>query len=161
MVSHKIALISILFIFSGLFAQEIEIVADNFFADEIKKQSILSGNVFVKKSNLDTLKSDKITIYFDDNKQPLRYIATGNVKFEILIDNNKYNGHGDKLTYISANKKYILEGSAWISDIKTKREVFGDEITINQLEGKYEVKSLESNKTQSKKPVKFIFKVKE
>ena len=90
-----------------LFAEQVEVTADNFFADEIKLQSVLTGNVKVKKGSFDTLNSDKITIYFDKEKQPTKYIATGNAKFKILINESHYNGKGDILTY-EPKLKFIL-----------------------------------------------------
>ena len=142
-----------------LFAEQVEVTADNFFADEIKLQSILTGNVKVKKGSFDTLNSDKITIYFDKNKQPTKYIATGNAKFKILINESHYNGKGDILTYEPKTEIYTLKGNAWIEEVETKREVFGDIITINQLSGKYEVNRDRSNKKLDKKPAKLIFKI--
>lgn len=142
-----------------LFAEQVEVTADNFFADEIKLQSVLTGNVKVKKGSFDTLNSDKITIYFDKNKQPIKYIATGNAKFKILINESHYNGKGDILTYEPKTEIYTLKGNAWIEEVETKREVFGDIITINQLSGKYEVNSYRSSKKMDKKPAKLIFKI--
>lgn len=142
-----------------LFAEQVEVTADNFFADEIKLQSVLTGNVKVKKGSFDTLNSDKITIYFDKNKQPTKYIATGNAKFKILINESHYNGKGDILTYEPKTEIYTLKGNAWIEEVETKREVFGDIITINQLNGKYEVNSDRLSKKLDKKPAKLIFKI--
>lgn len=142
-----------------LFAEQVEVTADNFFADEVKLQSILTGNVKVKKGSFDTLNSDKITIYFDKNKQPTKYIATGNAKFKISINESHYNGKGDVLTYEPKTEIYTLKGNAWIEEVETKREIFGDIITINQLSGKYEVNSDRSSKKLDKKPAKLIFKI--
>lgn len=157
---YSMFLIAALPFFVGhIFAEQVEVTADDFFADEIKLQSILTGNVHVKKGKFDTLNSDKITIYFDKEKQPTKYIATGNARFKILINENHYNGKGDVLTYEPATEVYTLKGNAWIEEVQTKREVFGDIITINQLDGKYEVNSDRSSKTPDKKPAKLIFQV--
>ncbi|QOQ87358.1 LptA/OstA family protein [Campylobacter corcagiensis] len=144
-----------------IFAEKVEVTADNFFADEVKLISVLTGNVHVKKGSYDTLDSNKITIYFDKNKQPIKYEATDNARFKILINESHYNGKGDKLTYIPAEDKYILTGNAWIEEVETKREVFGDIITISQLDGKYEVDSFRDSKNKDKKPARLIFHVEE
>lgn len=148
-----------LFFTASLFAEKVEVTADNFFADEIKLVSVLTGNVHVKKGSYDTLDSNKITIYFNKDKQPTKYEATDNARFKILINESHYNGKGDKLTYIPAEDKYILSGNAWIEEVETKREVFGDIITISQLDGKYEVDSFRDSKNQDKKPARLIFHV--
>ena len=65
--------------------EQVEVTADNFFADEIKQISVLTGNVRIKKGAYDTLNSDKVTIYFDAKRQPTKYVATGNANFKILL----------------------------------------------------------------------------
>lgn len=142
-----------------LFAEQVEVTADNFLADEIKLESILTGNVYVKKGAYDTLESDKIVIYFNEKKEPIKYVATGNARFKILINKSHYNGKGNELTYLPLEDKYILTGNAWIEEVETKREVFGDIITVNQLNGKYEVDSFRDRKTPEKKPARLIFQI--
>ncbi|NLK66803.1 MAG: lipopolysaccharide transport periplasmic protein LptA [Campylobacteraceae bacterium] len=149
----------LVFLALPLFAEQVVVTADNFFADEIKLESVLTGNVNVKKGSFDTLDSDKITIYFDAEKQPTKYIATGNARFKILINESHYNGKGDELTYIPNEDRYILTGNAWIEEVETKREVFGDIIRISQLDGKYEVESFRNRQAPDKKPARLIFQV--
>ena len=76
-----------------------------------------------------------------------------------MINESHYNGKGDILTYEPKTEIYTLKGNAWIEEVETKREVFGDIITINQLNGKYEVNSDRSSKKIDKKPAKLIFKI--
>ncbi|CZE49246.1 LptA/OstA family protein [Campylobacter geochelonis] len=144
---------------STLLAEQVEVTADNFFADEVKQVSVLTGNVHVKKGAYDTLDSNKLTIYFDKNRQPTKYVASDNARFKILINNSHYNGKGDTLTYEPLAQTYLLSGNAYINEVETKREVFGDKITINQLSGKYEVQSFKDEKNKEKKPAKLIFQI--
>ncbi|PSM51826.1 lipooligosaccharide transport system, periplasmic component LptA [Campylobacter blaseri] len=163
MVFNKTRLIKFLFFILilslGLNAEQVEVTADNFFADEIKLESVLTGNVKMKKGSFDTLNSDKFFIYFDKDKNPLKYKATGNARFNIMINNSEYKGKGDILTYDPNTNIYTLEGNAYINEITTKREVFGDKITISQDNGKYEVESSRSSKNPSKKPARLIFQI--
>lgn len=142
-----------------LFAEQVEVTADNFMADEIKLESVLTGNVHVKKGSYDTLDSDKIIIHFDKDRQPTKYVASGNARFKILINESQYNGKGSELTYLPKEDKYILTGNAWIEEVQTKREVFGDIISISQLDGKYEVESFRDRKSPDKKPARLIFQI--
>ena len=55
-----------------LLAEQVEVTADKFFADEKKKISVFEGNVKVVKQS-DKLLAQKVLIEFDDKKQPLQH----------------------------------------------------------------------------------------
>ncbi|MBQ7270673.1 MAG: lipopolysaccharide transport periplasmic protein LptA [Campylobacter sp.] len=150
---------AVAFILASLFAnasEKVEVTADNFFADEVKQISILTGNVTIKKGDYDTLKSDKLTITFDKNRQPTKYTATGNANFKILLNGKHYDGKGGVLTYTPTNETYTLENSAYLHESESKKEVFGDKIVVNREKGTYEVKS---GSGAEKKPIRLIFQV--
>ena len=150
---------AVAFILASLFAnasEKVEVTADNFFADEVKQISILTGNVTIKKGDYDTLKSDKLTITFDKNRQPIKYTATGNANFKILLNGKHYDGKGGVLTYTPTNETYTLENSAYLHESESKKEVFGDKIVVNREKGTYEVKS---GSGAEKKPIRLIFQV--
>ena len=150
---------AVAFFLASLFAnasEKVEVTADNFFADEVKQISILTGNVTIKKGDYDTLKSDKLTITFDKNKQPTKYTATGNANFKILLNGKHYDGKGGVLTYTPTNETYTLENSAYLHESESKKEVFGDKIVVNREKGTYEVKS---GSGAEKKPIRLIFQV--
>ncbi|WP_442868046.1 lipopolysaccharide transport periplasmic protein LptA [Campylobacter sp. JMF_08 NE1] len=136
----------------------VEVTADNFFADEVKQISTLTGNVKIKKGSYDTLTSDKVTIYFDAKKQPTKYVATGNAKFKVLVNDKHYDGQGAVLTYTPGAETYTLEGNAHLHETETKKEVFGEQIVVNRTKGTYEVKSAPGGGA-GKKPVRLIFQV--
>ena len=83
MFSRKIILFFLFSVFVN--ADTVNVTADNFFADENKLISILTGNVILKKGDYDTLKADKLTIYFDKEKNPIKYVATGNTSFNAIL----------------------------------------------------------------------------
>lgn len=162
MVSNKRSKFYKLTAFLAVFAlnlsagEKVEVTADEFFADEVKQISILTGNVTIKKGDYDTLKSDKLTITFDKNKQPTKYTATGNANFKILLNGKHYDGKGGVLTYTPTNETYTLENSAYLHESESKKEVFGDKIVVNRTKGTYEVKS---GSGAEKKPIRLIFQV--
>lgn len=149
----KIVLLS-LGLTSFLLAAQVEIVADKFFADEKKKISVFEGNVKVTKES-DKITAKKITVEFDDKKQPIRYIATGDAKANLIMNQKKYYGEAEKMTYEPQKSLYTLEKKAFLHEIDTDRKVYGDFVRVNQASGHYEVDSKNSA------PVKFIFKVEE
>jgi len=136
----------------ALIAAEVEITADKFFADEKKKISIFEGNVKVVKEG-DKITAKKITIDFDDKKQPIRYIATGDAKANLTMNQKKYYGEAEKMTYEPNKSLYTLEKKAFLHELDTDKKVYGDFIRVDQISGHYEVDGKGTG------PVKFIFKV--
>ncbi len=137
---------------SLMFAENVEITSKHFEADEAKLISKFSGNVKVTKG-YDTINSDNLVIYFDKNRKPTKYIATGKARFRLILNKKHYAGKANKIIYNPLKKYYRFIGNAFLQDIDTDKKIYGDDITIDQLNGKYDVKS------DGNKPVKFIFKV--
>jgi lipopolysaccharide export system protein LptA len=135
-------------------AQKVEISADSFEADEKRKISILKGNVLLKKG-ADVIHADKLTISFDAKNHPIKYHATGNIKFEIYTNQQDFQGHANSLLYDPKTLKYELSGNAYIHEKKQHSELYGEFIMIDRVSGKSSIKG------SKKRPVKFIFEVKE
>ncbi|WP_169777557.1 lipopolysaccharide transport periplasmic protein LptA [Campylobacter mucosalis] len=133
--------------------EQVQIVADSFFADENKQISEFNGNVKINKGNFDELVAKNVVVHFDKNRQPTKYIATGDAKFKVLIKQKHYNGNAEVLIYEPATQTYTLTKDAHLHEIDTDKHIYGEKIVINQLSGTYNVNSDE------KKPVKFIFQV--
>jgi len=145
-------LIGILMLTVCLNASEVEVTADKFFADEIKKISVFTGNVHVVKDK-DELKADKVVIEFDDKKQPVRYTATGKAEVRMSIKGKRYYGKGEVLIYEPKLLKYTIKKNAFLQELDTNKKVYGENIYVDQSKGHYEVDS------KKNKPVKFIFKI--
>lgn len=143
---------SILFLVGSLYAANVEVVANKFFADEQKQISVFSGDVVVTKES-DKLVANKVTINFDKKRQPLKYTAEGDAKVNLLINEKKYFASANTMIYYPTKDEYELIGNAFLHEILTDKKVYGDKIFVNQLTGRYEVDS------KGKKPVKFIFQV--
>lgn len=147
-------LVTMLSMVAVLNAEMVEVVADKFFADEIKQVTEFSGNVVVTK-NKDKLIANKVVINFDDKKQPLRYIATGDVKVDLLMKEKEYFGSAETMIYDPIKDQYTLVENAFLHEKLTNKKVYGNRIWVDQSTGRYEVDS------DGQKPVKFIFKVEE
>ena len=135
-----------------LLAEKVEITSTFMEAENAKKEVHFIGNAKVKKLN-DWLHADKIIVYFDENNETKRYDALGNVTFEFKDEKKFYKGSANKVTYHPTKSLYILTGKAVINDLLNKRNVKGDEITLDMLTGKTDVTG------SKKKPVKFIFEM--
>lgn len=133
-------------------AQNVEVTADKFSANEITGRSEFAGNVTVKKGE-DVLKADKLVIFFNKKRKPTKYEAVGNATLDIKIDKKNYYAQGDKLVYEPQSKLYKIDGNAFLFDKTTNKKVYGNFIKVDQNKGLYEVES------RKNKPVKFIFQV--
>ena len=148
------SLLVILGLVSVLSAEMVEVVADKFYADEIKQITEFKGNVIVTKGK-DKLVAKKVIINFDKNRQPLKYTAIGDVKIDIMMNEKVYFGEAETMIYNPIKDQYTLIKDAFLHEKVTNKKVYGDKIFVNQTTGRYEVES------DGKKPVKFIFKVEE
>jgi len=137
-----------------LSAQTVEIVADKFFADEIKQVTEFTGNVVITKGK-DKLVAKKVVINFDKQRQPLKYVATGDVAIDMVVDDKVYFAKAQTAVYDPIKSEYTLIKDAFLHERVTNKKIYGDKIFVNQVTGRYEVES------DGKKPVKFIFKVEE
>lgn len=147
-------LVTMLSMVAVLSAETVEVVADTFFADEVKQVTEFSGHVVVTKSK-DKLVANKVVINFDEKRQPLKYIATGDVKIDLIMKEKEYFGSAQTMIYDPIKDQYTLVKSAFLHEKVTNKKVYGNRIWVDQKTGRYEVDS------DGKKPVKFIFKVEE
>ncbi|MCD8213027.1 MAG: lipopolysaccharide transport periplasmic protein LptA [Campylobacter sp.] len=139
--------------FMALYAEQVEITSNDFFADENKQISEFNGNVHVKKGAYDELLANKVVVHFDAKRQPVKYVATGNARAKIAMKDKHYDGKGDTLTYEPAKQTYTVTGNGHLHEVESDKNVYGEKIVINQSNGTYNVNS------DDKKPVKFIFQI--
>lgn len=129
-------------------AEEIRVSADSFFADENKFYSILTGNVVVNKGDFDTLKAEQIEIFFNQDKQPIKYRATKNVTFKILLKDKHYDGSGNELIYEPLQDRYTIVGNAYLHEVEEDKKVYGDKIVADQKSGTYQVDAKKGAQTK-------------
>jgi len=144
----------LLFFLSLLQAEKVEISADSFEADKQQMRSMLTGNVLLKKGE-DIVHAQKLTILFDKNNRPKSYHASGGVTFSISTQNQSFDGHAQKLLYIPSSQQYEISGKAYIHEKIQNSKLYGETIMIDRISGKSTIKG------SKKKPIKFIFQVKE
>ena len=154
----KYFLIFLMFItLSFASSNKLIIDATNFETDDLKGVTIFSGNVKLQKDK-DKLNSQKLEVFMEPKAQrktneAIKYIATGNVDFEIHIKEKVYKGKGDKLIYIPKSQEYTISGNGYVKELTEEKELFGNNIFINQLTGNAKVEGSEE------KPVRFIINV--
>ncbi|MBE0496571.1 MAG: lipopolysaccharide transport periplasmic protein LptA [Campylobacterales bacterium] len=135
-----------------LLAEQVEVIADKFNATEAAQKAVFTGNVKVTKGT-DVLTSDVLTIFFNAQKEPLKYEASGNAKGNITMNAIRYFAKGKLLTYDPNALVYTVQGDGFLHEIETDRKVYGELITVDQTTGSYAVDS------KPNEPVKFIFQM--
>ena len=132
------------------YAEKVEIISDDMYAENIKKEIHFLGNVKIKQLE-NWIDADKVIVYFNENNETNKYEALGNVKFEFKDVKNHYKGSTNTLVYLPIESKYTLTGKAMIDDIANKRHINGNKIILDMISGNAKVHG------SKKKPVKFIF----
>jgi len=151
----KQILIFIVLLNTLLLSQELKITSNLFNGDEASGISIFTGNVNIIKKN-DELNASKVTIYTDENKQPIKFIAVGDVSFVIETKvGAKYEGVANKVIYFPKEKEYHFFKNVHLKQINEKKEILGDEVILKTIEGKAYAKGI------IKEPVIMIFNMAE
>lgn len=150
------SLIMAVSLFAGglIYAEQLEVTADKFTHIEKENKAIFEGDAHAVngKSRVD---ADRFVIYLDKNNKAKEYHAEGNVRFEIVKPDQHVKGKSDNLIYNVEKETYLLKGHAQIKDLLNGREMSGDEVFLDNL--KKEAKA----ESRHKKPVKFIFQMKD
>lgn len=107
----------------------IDIVAQNF--KSVGNTTTITGNVNIKKGK-DTLFSDKVIVYTDAARKPLKYEAIGNVRFTIITtDKRELKGKANRLIYNVKKNEYRLYDNAFVEEIGKPNVLHGDEIVLS------------------------------
>jgi len=138
-----------------LFAEELKITSQKFRYDSNKMSSVFIGNVHAQKGS-DNIYADKLIVYFNKEKKPIKLEALGNVKFKLSMDKNStYEGKCNQLFYFIKSGDLLLIGNAFIKKIQTNESISGEKIKINRITKNVEVIGSKN------KPVNIILKVNE
>jgi len=138
---------------SFIFADMLHITSKKFYYDSKHLRSIFIDDVNATRGK-DNILSDKMIVYFNKNKKPVKFEAIGRVKFILNDENVTYKGHSDKLIYNFFTTDVFLIGNAFVKKLQTNESIKGDKIKLNRNNKTIEVKG-------TKKPVNIIIKVNE
>ena len=149
-----VALATFLF---GNTTEQLIIDAKNFETDDSRGVSIFTGNVKLKMAK-DRLNSQKLEVFMKPNsqgksKEPLKYIATGDVSFTVFSNGKHYKGKGSKVIYNPKKLEYTIIGKGYLNEVTENRELYGEKIFINQETGSARVSGTDN------KPVRFILNI--
>jgi len=139
---------------------QLVIDAEQFESFDAKGFSIFTGNVKMTKIK-DKLDSDILEVYMTPIKKGekkkkrvvLKYIAIGNVSFEIFTKDKHYKGRGEKVIYKPTILEYEIIGKGSIKELTEDKTLIGDRIILNQTTGESKVSGSKN------KPVRFIMQI--
>lgn len=120
----------------SLSAEQVKIIADSFSGNEKKGITTFTGNVRITKGS-DELNASKVIVHTDKERNPIKYIADGNVSFYIdLPDNNAtYKGDAHKVVYFPIKQEYQFYTNVHLYQVGTNRKIFGEEVILNTVDG--------------------------
>ncbi len=150
-------LVSIVFLFANS-EDKLIIDSNNFESDDSKGIAIFTGDVKMIRIK-DKLNANKVEVYLntptEQNKkrEATKYVATGNVSFEIFTALKHYEGKGDKVIYLPQKLQYEIIGNGYLKDMTEDKTLIGETIFIDQTSGNATVKGSKD------KPVRFILNI--
>jgi len=149
---QKITLLFFIFFIQQLFADKIDIKAEHFYASDINKVAYFEGNAQIYQGK-NQFFSDKIVVYFNDNKKATKYEAIGNVRFDITEKGIHYKGKAEKITYAPNDSKYYFSGDVVLEDLTNNRKIEAEIISLDLKTGLADIKG------DKEKPVYFRFEI--
>lgn len=149
----RLLLILTFLLTSSLFSEELRIKANQFDGDEKAGISVFKGDVNIIKEK-DEINASTITIYTDEDNEPTKFVAVGDVSFTIETDEGAvYSGVAGKVIYIPEDKEYHFFNSVHLKQINEKKEIIGEEVILKVTEGKAYAKGIKDE------PVIMIFEI--
>lgn len=122
-------------------AEELHIEAQKVSSDERKGITTAEGSVHMVKEK-DVLNADKVNIYMDKNRKPLKFEAIGKVDFILFTeDGRELRGKSNTLIYLIQENEYQLIGNAQVQEIGKPNFLKGERIILNNENGYANVES--------------------
>ena len=141
------------FLCTAIFANQIQITADSFERNEQTGISSFKGHVHIKK-NYDELNASKLFVHVDNENSPIKYIASGDVFFDVTTENNaSYFGHSQRLVFFPKEKVYHFYKDVYIEEKITARTLSGEKVILNMETGNSKI----LGETQT--PVRVTFEI--
>ncbi|MEA2100660.1 MAG: lipopolysaccharide transport periplasmic protein LptA [Campylobacterota bacterium] len=149
----KLLLFTLFFFTSLLMSQELVVKAKEFKTDEKTGITVFKGDVNIVKG-MDELNASKITIYINKKREPIRYIAQGDVSFFITTKNlDTYKGSAQKVIYLPTTGEYHFFKDVTLKQINNKKTIIGEEVVLKTIDGEAYAKGAKQE------PVIMIFNI--
>jgi len=137
---------------SHLLADTVDIKADHFYANDINHEAYFEGNAKIKQGS-NEFNASKITVFFNNKKKAEKYIAKGDVSFNLTENGIHYVGQTNIVNYSPKSSEYFFQGDVILKDLTNNRVIKAESITLDLKTGLADIKG------KSQKPVHFIFEI--
>jgi len=148
----KISLSIFLFLSFNLYADQVDIKAERFYADDISKIAYFEGDAQIKQGS-NEFNASKIVVYFNKKKKATKYEAIGSVNFDIIEKEIHYQGEAKSITYLPNESKYYFFGGVILKDLTNNRKIVAQSISMDLKTGLADIKGAK------KQPVHFRFEI--
>jgi len=149
----KLLILLTIFLAPLLMSQELIIKAKEFKTDEKTGITIFKGAVNIIKG-VDELNASKIIIYINKKREPIKYVANGDVSFFIKTeDEDTYNGSAQEVIYLPLTKEYHFFKNVVLKQLNNEKTIIGEEVVLKTIDGEAYAKGDE------KEPVIMIFDI--
>ena len=148
----QLFIISIFLYATNMMADVVDIKADHFYANDINHEAYFEGNAKIKQG-INEFNASKITVFFNDKKKAEKYIAKGNVKFDLTENNIHYVGQTGSVTYSPKGSTYLFKGDVILNDLTNNRVIKAEFISLDLKTGLADIKG------KSTKPIHFRFEI--
>jgi lipopolysaccharide export system protein LptA len=148
----KIMIMPLLFLVGVLSAEEVDIKANHFYADDITKLAYFEGDATITQGK-NSFHAVKVIVYFNSNRKAIKYEATGEVQFDLIEKEIHYKGKADKITYAPNDSKYYFVGDVVLNDLTNNRKIVAEEILLDLKTGLADIKG------SNNQPVHFRFEI--
>jgi len=133
-------------------AEQVDIQADHFYANDISKVAYFEGNAKIKQG-ANFFNASKIVVHFNNKKKAIKYEASGSVIFDITEMGIHYKGKAERITYSPNSSQYYFMGAVILKDLTNNRKIEAQSISLDLKTGLADIKG------DKKKPVRFIFEI--
>ena len=137
---------------SHLLADTVDIKAEHFYANDINHEAYFEGNAKIKQGS-NEFNASKITVFFNNKKKAEKYIAKGDVTFNLTENGIHYVGQTNIVTYSPKSSEYFFQGDVILKDLTNNRVIKAESITLDLKTGLADIKG------KSEKPIHFIFEI--
>ena len=133
-------------------AEEVDITADHFYANDITKVAYFEGNAVIRQGK-NFFKASKVIVHFNKKRKATKYEAKGNVRFDLVEQGIHYTGRAEKIVYSPNDSKYYFEGNVHLHDLTNNRRISAEKISLDLKTGLADIQG------SSNRPVHFIFEI--
>lgn len=149
---NKILMLFFLTSLVFLNAEEIDITADHFHADDLSKKAYFEGNAHIQQGQ-NFFSASQVIVHFNKKKKATKYEAKGGVLFDLIENGIHYKGKAEEILYSPNSSMYFFSGDVVLEDLTNNRKISAQTITLDLNTGLADIKG---SNTQ---PVHFRFEI--